>query len=274
MTGSQDWIGRVGESWAAEWQRTDRSFQELTAQLQEHILRVSFDRVLDIGCGAGELSLLVASARPGASVHGIDLSPALLDAARERGAAFPNVTFELADASIWKPQEGAEPDLLMSRHGVMFFDEPVDAFSHLKGTAAPGATLVFSCFRDVRDNPFFGEVGSLVPSSSPPSDPTAPGPFAFSDKDRVASILSEAGWKNVDFERVDFAMVAGAGDDPVADAVSYFSRIGPGARMMAELPKEKRPAVREKIAELARRHLADGRVALGASAWIVSATAS
>lgn len=271
---AQEWQGRVGKSWAHEWQRTDRSFSHLTAELEWRILELEFTRALDVGCGAGELSLKVARQRPRANVIGVDVSPDLIEAARERVGDAPNLRFELADAATWQPGADAKPDLLMSRHGVMFFPDPVAAFANLHAATASGARMLFTCFRKVADNPFFGEAGRLIPADpgSPAPDPHAPGPFAFADNARVEGILAQAGWRDIRFEPFDFAMIAGAGDDPVADAVSYFSRIGPAARALAGMEEAARAEVQGKLAELAGRNLQDGIVSLGAGVWIVSAT--
>lgn len=275
MAGSDEWQGRVGDTWAAEWARTDRSFSELTPRLVEAITAHRFEQAMDIGCGAGELSLRVSDRRPDAEIVGVDVSAALVDAARARGSGYPKLTFELADASSWQPAGTFRPDALFSRHGVMFFDEPVLAFANLRGLA-PGsqAHLTFTCFRPIADNPFFYEIAALFPSAGAMPDPHAPGPFAFADKDRVAAILRDAGWNTVAFERIDFPMIAGAGVDPVGDAVAYFRRIGPAARALAQMDEAARHTMGERIARLAADNLAGGRVALPASAWLVTATAA
>ena len=59
VSGSE-WTGRTGKSWAHEWQRTDRSFGPLTERLLAEATKVSFEHALDIGCGAGEVSLRLA----------------------------------------------------------------------------------------------------------------------------------------------------------------------------------------------------------------------
>lgn len=272
----QEWQGRVGQSWATEWQRTDRSFAELTAEIRARVLALEFSQVLDIGCGAGELSLLLAGARTDAKVLGVDVSPQLIEVARQRGAGLPNLQFELADASQWQSGPGAEPDLLVSRHGVMFFDDPVAAFVNLERSARAGARMVFSCFRGLEFNPLFAEAGRLVPIDPrvPAADPLAPGPFAFAESSRVERILANAGWGEIAIEAFDFATVVGSGEDPVNDAVEYFSRIGPAAQALAQMGDVDRVAMLERIEGLAQAHLRDGVVALGASAWIVSASAS
>jgi SAM-dependent methyltransferase len=269
--GADEWKGRTGDSWAAEWKRTDRSFGVLTERLLQRARNLACDVVLDIGCGAGELSLALARMRADTRVTGVDISPQLLEIARDRARNLGNVTFELADAGVWQPGESLAPDLLVSRHGVMFFDDPVAAFTHLRGIAAPDADLLFSCFRTWEENPVFRSVTRLLPIEVPPPAPGAPGPFAFSDRTYVEGVLTAAGWRNVAFEPYDFAMVVGAGADPVEDAASYFTSIGGAARASRELAPPARESFIERVRELARANLREGIVSLRAGVWIVTA---
>ena len=165
MTGKSDWQGKTGEGWAAQWQRTDRSFGGATEKLLARSREFPFTQALDIGCGAGELSLALGRGHPQARIVGVDVSPQLVEVARARGANLANVSFELADAANWRPGGGFAPELLISRHGVMFFDDPPAAFANLAALAARGANLLFSCFRDRAENPFFTEIGRLLPAS-------------------------------------------------------------------------------------------------------------
>lgn len=271
MTDASEWRGRVGANWAEQWRRTDRSFAPLTERLLERSRAFAFGSALDIGCGAGELSLALARGRPQCRMVGVDISPHLVDTARERGANLANVAFEVGDAATWRPEPGFAPELLVSRHGVMFFDHPRAAFAHLAEIAAPGAALMFSCFRAPAQNPFFIEVARLLPEAPPAADPHAPGPFAFADPAHVEAILTDAGWQGVVFDPFDLAMVVGAGADPVEDAVTYFSTIGPAARAAADLPPEQAERLFDGVRDLARRHMHDGMVALRAATWIVTA---
>ena len=274
MTDTGEWQGRVGDSWAAEWRRTDRSFAQLTERLLAETRKFEFSRVIDIGCGAGELALAIARGRPQVRITGIDVSSALVAVASERGSHIGNADFVEADAAKWQAEVGNAPELLVSRHGVMFFEEPAQAFANLAEQCAPGAALLFSCFRDRAQNPFFTEVTRLLAEPPETGDPHAPGPFAFADLDRIRAILSEGGWGGIQIRPFDFAMIAGAGGDAVEDAADYWTRIGPAARPASQMDLAARERFLDRIRSLAQRHCRDGIVALPAAAWIVTATRS
>lgn len=271
MTNRSDWEGRTGRKWADEWRRTDRSFAGLTDRLLGRASAQPIARALDIGCGAGELTLALARGHSHAQVVGIDVSGPLLTAARERGAHLANARFEVADAAEWHREDFA-PDLLVSRHGVMFFDDPVAAFAHLAAISAPEARLVFSCFRDRADNPWATRIAALLPEGTvtpPPAD--APGPFAFADPLRVEAILASAGWRDIAFEAVDFAYVSGTGEDAVAEACLFFLAIGPAAAAAAELPDAERQAFAARLEQFLETQRDGAVVAFPAAAWIVTA---
>jgi SAM-dependent methyltransferase len=269
MTNTSDWQGKVGASWAAEWRRTDRSFAALNAALVDRVASraPANARILDVGCGAGATSIALAERLPRAQIFGIDLSDDLVAVALARADGLAR--FEQADASQWTSSDFS-PDLLVSRHGVMFFDDPVRAMGHLLGVVEPGGQMVFSCFRDRSENDWANEVMALLPSP-PPFDPHAPGPFAFADQARVTAILAEAGWADIAAEPLDLAYVAGAGDNPVDDAVDFFSRIGPAAPVIRALQGEARDAFLAGLVAMARKYLRDGPVSFTAAVWIWTA---
>lgn len=270
MTDKREWESGVGKAWAESWQLTDRSFAGLTSHLLETISSLPGRKVLDIGCGAGELALAIARQRSDARIIGVDVSPDLVETARKRAGDWPAVDFELGDAANWS-REGFAPDLLVSRHGVMFFDDPVAAFTHLRAIAAPSARLAFSCFRSRGENAWAAGLAEILPAGGPAFDPLAPGPFAFADPARIQDILSRAGWSGIRIEPVDFAYVAGTGSDPVGDAREFFGRIGPSAPVLRSLEGDAREIVESKLLHWLGVNRRDSIVAFGAAAWQVTA---
>ena len=271
MTTANEWVGKVGSSWASEWQRTDRSFSELTTRLLSAANEENFSKVLDVGCGAGEVTLKIAEGYPDRQVTGIDLSEDLLTVARERTVLCSNVRIELCDAASWIAPAGDRPDLLVSRHGVMFFPRPAVAFTHLRQQMKAGSRLAFSCFRERSANEWATALTSALPMINAPVDPYAPGPFAFGDSTYTESILDEAGWQDFAFERVDYPMVAGQGENALEDALSYFLRIGPAARAIAEMETSEKTVALARLRQLLSGYLRGDTVALPASCWIVRA---
>lgn len=269
MTGAAEWIGRVGRAWAQQWPRTDRAFAPLTRRLVAKLAEVAPDtgRAIDIGCGAGEISIALAGLRLGVAVTGADLSDELIAAARLRWAA-PNVEFVAGDA-VAAATARAPVDLLASRHGVMFFDDPVAAFTSLRAAAAPGACLVFTCFRDWSLNRFASDFAALLGDGPPP--PGQPGPFAFADEADVRELLTEAGWTDILAEPIDYRFRAGEGPDPVADAVAFLSQIGPAARALREAPEADRSHLLANLAAICRSRLSGGAVDFPAAAWLWTA---
>lgn len=276
MTTAEEWVGRVGEAWAQEWRLTDRTSAPLDAAIVERVAAVVEDvarpRLLDIGCGAGSTSLALAARLPDARITGVDLSEALVAAARERAEDNAKVNFVVGDIARWTPRDGPV-DAISSRHGVMFFDDPVGAFHHLAAIAAPGAPLIFTCFRGREDNGWIREVMPLIEAYGPPPPAEEPviGPFAFADPDRVRSILEAGGFEHVEFEPFDYDFVTGEGEDAVDQSVYFFARIGALAKILSGLDNASRSEALDGVRAIVEERHADGHVAFGAAAWIVTA---
>jgi SAM-dependent methyltransferase len=274
------WNGPAGLRWVHYQEQLDRAYDAFArAVLAAARLQVG-QRVLDVGCGCGVTTLAAAVAvGAGGAVTGIDVAVAMLERARARAAAqglAPGaVTFVAGDAA---QHPFATPfDVVLSRFGVMFFQEPVAAFRHLCGALRPGGRLAFICWRSLDENPWAtiplaavrGAV-SAPPASAPA--PGAPGPFAFADRDHVERLLGEAGFEAIDVQPFEAPVVLS--DGGVDAAVDLISHIGPAARLLAEVPSAARAAARAAIAEALRPHsVAGGPVQLVGAAWLVTARA-
>lgn len=142
-----EWESSEGEHWATNAERYTRMLGGFGNIVTAAASYRPGERVLDVGCGNGDLTLAAARAIDGSgSVHGVDLSPAMLAVAAGRAAeeGLDNVSFEAADASTFQP-EAAGFDVVVSRFGVMFFDDPTAALAHIRSLMAPGGRLAFVC---------------------------------------------------------------------------------------------------------------------------------
>ena len=272
---ASEWATNVGAIWAEEWHRTDRTFEEIEVVLDAAIDRVApagAGTALDIGCGTGITSMALAERHPDLKVLGVDISAMSIAVAQERAAGRDNVEFAAADM-----QQFTTPtpfDLLVSRHGVMFFDDPAIAFANLHAAARPGAPIVFSCMRAMALTSWAQDLVEAV-TGSPPRRPEgyAPSPFAFADEDFTTGLLAQAGWKDIRAEAVDYLYLAGEGEDPVEDALRTLTLIGPAAMIVARAEPEKRPELIERMRAVIARYRDGTKVALPAAAWIWTAVA-
>ncbi len=279
-TGNQDqidyWNGEVGQRWAENRVALDAAFAPFTEVLFATAGLAPGDRVLDIGCGAGETALWAARqvGREG-RVTGADVSGPLLDAARAREAMGPagGAPIEWLRADVQSHAFGARFDQALSRFGVMFFDDSAAAFANIRASLAEGGRLRFLCWRAMAENPWTAlpraAVMPLLPESEAPS-PDAPGPFRFALRETLRPILEGAGFGDIAFEPVNRTMRVG--ETPEAAAGFVVTR-GPIARLLRERDTAVREAALRTVVDLFAKLVGGGPVELGAACWLVSARA-
>lgn len=257
------WNSINGEKWAANQERLDRHLSALTERLFDHAAIQPGERIIDIGCGAGATALRAAEAvGPVGAVLGIDLSHPMLDRARARAAqgGVANLSLEIADAQSHAFEQGAF-DLLQSRFGVMFFEDPVAAFANLLTALRPAGRLCFVCWAGPAENPWFRvprEVAIRHLGEPEPTPPRAPGPMAFAETDYVTGILNDAGYGDVAIETETCELI---GADNIAETAAFAANVGPAARIIRQYDAtpETVAAITAEIAEeLAPYHRAEG----------------
>ena len=274
------WNEDGGRRWVEHIDQLERMLDELSGVLVAAVDARSGERVLDVGCGCGQTSLeLARRVGPSGAVEGVDISAPMLARARERArdAGLANARFHQADAQTARfggDAEGALPagfDLVFSRFGVMFFDEPVPAFAHLARALKKGGRVAFVCWRAYEDNAWAHVPREAVAPLAPPQaqEPRAPGPFRFAEGEWLESLLHEAGLTDVSLARFDVPMFLGASLD---EAVDMTTQAGPAARQLAEVDEDTRARALSLVRDALSRHVApDGHVALGTSSWVVTA---
>src|SRR4051812_35065695 len=149
------WNGVSGRAWVDEQQLLDHSYSPIEKLLVDEVAAAGARAVLDIGCGAGATTLAVArSLGVRGQATGVDISEPLVALARERARRDgASARFIRADAQT-HAFEPASFDLMISRFGVMFFDDPVAAFTNLLRASQPAGELRLVVFRSIAENPF------------------------------------------------------------------------------------------------------------------------
>ncbi len=251
MTDNSDqrsfWSDIAGASWVAQQGFLDGLLRPVLDLVLDRTDLAPGQRVLDIGCGTGA-SCLAAADRVGESGHvlGVDISPTLLDLARERAAGCAHIELIEADAAA-HPFESADRDHLISRFGVMFFTDPVAAFANMAHALRPGARVVLAAWGRIPENPYFTEAAAaatdVLGQMPRPEDPYAPSPFAFRDSDRVVGLLRSAGLATPSVEVIRLDLTPPGALD---DVVTHLLNVGAAEAAMRHFEAD--PAQRDEVA--------------------------
>lgn len=271
------WNELVGDTWATQADHFDAMLEPFSAAVYAKLEVRPHERVVDIGCGAGATTVQLARMAAGAGVLGVDLSRPMLAAGRLRAAAAGVSNVEFAEHDVEAAPFGAAAfDVAFSRFGVMFFSDPVRAFTHVRRSLADGGRLGFISYQGPAANPFI-----LVPvmaaaahvTVAPPPPPDAPGVFSMADADRTAAILTAAGFTDIAHEQGPDSMTLGPADDLDELALRVLEQNPTmAAALTTASPAQAEAAVGAASAALAA-HVVGGQVVLGAGSWVVTATA-
>jgi SAM-dependent methyltransferase len=239
------WNGPSGNAWVDAQEVLDKLFEPFESILVEAIAAGSRHQVLDVGCGTGSTTLAAARrVGPAGRSVGIDISEPMLATARARAAReAANATFICADAQSYA-FEPATFDRIISRFGVMFFDDPSRAFANLRRAVTNDAELQVIAWRSPAENPLMTTAeraaAPLLPEM-PPRQLDAPGQFAFADEHRVRRILEQGGWSKIDLQPIDVECALS-----VEALHLYVTRLGPVGMVLKNTADEQ---VRRRVTE-------------------------
>ena len=266
------WNGISGNAWVDEQELLDRLLKPFETLLIEAVAARAPSQLLDVGCGTG--STTVAAARLlGAQRRcvGIDISEPMIAAARARAdGEGSSARFICANAQdhLFDP---ASVDMIISRFGVMFFDDPVRAFANLRRAATDDGEMQGIAWRSAAENPFMTAAeraaAPLLPNL-PARVPDGPGQFAFGNRDRVNNILENSGWAEIDVRPIDVACSL-----PEKDLLRYVTRLGPVGRILQEADAETRVRVIDAVRPAFDPYIHGDEVRVTAACWIIGAKA-
>ena len=266
------WQSVVGPKWIQQQEHLDARLGAIGDWVLETAELAPNETVMDVGCGCG--SFTIAAARmvaPRGTAVGVDVSEPMLARARECATGIDNVQFVRADAQTQAFDQGRY-DALVSRFGVMFFEDPLAAFANLRRALRREGRVAFAAFRAIEHN----EWGTLplevalryATYETPP--PGTPGPFGFADGARVRSILEGAGFSEVRVEALDGEFPVGKDVDP-ARAAELLCEIGPAARALRDAPRDVVARTIGDLTDILQARFGAATVTLAYGVWIVTA---
>ena len=266
------WNEDGGDKWVENIDFVESFMIPMSDRLIERIAAEKGEKILDVGCGGGITTLkLAALVGEDGGVLGVDVSRQIIDVAIKRAEGSTNIEFQHSDAGSADLGEN-KFDLITSRFGVMFFDDPVAAFKNLHRSMKPTGRLVFLCWRTPQENPWMMEPAQatfqILPPPAEKPEPTDPGPFSLGDAEHLTNVLSSAGFNNIDLEQVDLGLPM----DSVDIAVDFLTRLGPAADALKDATEEQRVEVLSAIRRVIEKYNSADGVLAPAATWIVSAS--
>ena len=266
------WNDRGGRQWVRERHRYDVMLAPCSHRLFGAIALQSGERVLDVGCGNGATTLEAAAlVGPQGTATGVDLSGPMLDEARRRAVDEGAGRTEFLRLDVQTAALPGPFDVMISRFGVMFFEDPSTAFDNIARSLRPGGRMCFVCWQEMMSNewirvPVLAAVEHVGIPELP--EPGAPGPFALAEPSRVQPLLESAGMTDIDIHEASDPLLIGSDLDDVMSfllADEFARRLLDGKD--PDLVSRAEVAMREALGPFVRP---DG-VFLGSAYWIVTA---
>jgi ubiquinone/menaquinone biosynthesis C-methylase UbiE len=254
----------------------------LSAHSNEALDRRSYPegaRVLDVGCGFGDSTRLIARrvGRTGAAV-GVDCAANFVAAAEResRAEGIGNASYFVADVQM---EDLRGPyDYAFARFGTMFFMMPGAAMRNIRNALKKGGTFTMIVWRRREENPWLHEaelrVRELVPVVSHEETDQVhcgPGPFSMAGPDMVSTMLRSAGFDRIVFERFDADICIGR---DLAEAIDFAMALGPAGeiiRLAGEEGTKRRPEVVAALTETLSPYVRSDGVWAPSSTWFVTA---
>ncbi len=271
---AEHWNGDEASHWVAHTRRYD----EMLAPFGDRLLAAAQvrepDRVLDVGCGCGATTVEAARRATAGAATGLDLSAAMVEAARHRAAQerLGNVSFVAGDAQDF-PFPAGGYDVAISRFGVMFFDDPEAGFANVARALAPAGRLAFTCWQDALSNPFVAVPGLALAGHVPLPDlgpPGSPGMFALADPARIRFLLTAAGLAEVVIEPLAVEILLGGGGT-LDETVEFLRQGGMGRAVLADADEATQDRAAAAVKDALSRYVTAEGVRIGAAAWLVTA---
>jgi SAM-dependent methyltransferase len=272
------WNGETGQNWVTHDALMEDMLQPLGEAVMSVLAPIAGERALDIGCGCGHTSLALATrVSPEGTVTGVDVSAPMLKVAKtladNAGDDSASMVFLEADAQTHAFQ-ASHYDVVFSRFGVMFFEDPVAAFTNIRSAMSPAGRLAFCCWQPRAVNPFMTvpAMAALELLPAPPQPPPrTPGPFAFEEADYVDAILQEAGYRDICISPLSQLLEFGRGL-ALTEIVERLVQIGPIAQMIRDAPADLQQPVRDRVsAAIAPFYDSRTGLALEGQFWTASA---
>ena len=244
----QFWSGAGGDVWVDKQREMDIMLNPLGERAIQGLDLSGEKKILDIGCGCGATTLEIAKAVTQGEVIGVDISEPMLERATKTASdmMLTNTSFQVKDVQV-DEMPRSYFDIAFSRFGVMFFEDPFEAFKNINHSLKDNGQLSFVCWQHASLNPWQSLSIQVIKEflDLPAPAPKSPGPFAFEDKSYINEILTESGFRDIEIKdnQEDIVMFSGKS---IREACEDYLTINP---VVTEMLKNSPTELREEILE-------------------------
>ena len=267
------WSGSGGDVWKNKQSEMDIMLNPLGTKAISKLDLSKAKKIIDIGCGCGATTLEIAKQLEEGEIIGVDISEPMLARAAKNASdqSLSNANFQVLDVQV--DDMPSDFDIAFSRFGVMFFEDPYQAFSNIYKSLKENGQLSFVCWQNPSLNPWqslsIQVIKEFLDLPSPP--PKSPGPFAFEDKNYISDILNQSNFKDIEIEdnQEDIVMFSGKS---IEEACEDYLTINPVVTEMLKNSKEelKDEILKALVLKFSEFHNGDGLLFPSAT-WIVTA---
>ena len=247
-------------------------FAPLTSGLVKEARIGMGQKVLDIGGGSGEPSFTISGIiGPTGSVMYTDPVAGMVETAQAEAGrrSLTNIHFKRCSADDL-PFADRTFDVAVGRLSAMFFVDPVTAVREALRVILEDGYVSFAVWGPKEANPFFSTVTDVMDRfvESARQDPDAPDAFRFAVPGKLAGILENDGAKNVIERQLNFQIEAAISFEQFWQLRTEMSETL--REKMAGIAAAQLPAVKQAVADAARRYFESGTMSFPAEALIVS----
>ncbi|MET0234713.1 MAG: class I SAM-dependent methyltransferase [Kibdelosporangium sp.] len=227
------------------------------------------DRVLDIGCGAGQTARDAARSATSGNALGVDVSGPMVDRARRLSAqeGIRNVGFERADIQV-HPFAPAGFTLGISRFGTMFFADPVAAFTNIGRALRPGSRLVQLVWQAGDRQEWAGAVRQALTGDRTVPAGLRASAFSLADPAVTTGVLTAAGFTGIEITAVNEPVYYGPDATSARDALVELGMV---ENLVSHLEAAARARAVDRLLTMLDAHDTGEGVWFDSGAWLVTA---
>jgi SAM-dependent methyltransferase len=269
------WNTIQGNRWVQNKDLFVRQLASHTAPILDAAALTPGQSVVDLGCGFGVTTMKIADiVGDTGHVLGLDFSEVMIAeaSAQAQDRGISNITFEQADVQSYQFEPHSH-DTAISRYGVMFYEDPIAAFTNVHRALKDKGRIAYICWRTPQENIWMSgptRIAGKILDLPPPPPPGSPGIFGFADRDHVSAIMTRAGFSEISIEPVDLTAVLG---DDIEHAVANALKIAPWISALENADAQAIEDISSQLRDLYRDYQGPNGIEIPSASWVVSAQA-